>query len=227
MFSRFFYVINGQIIFNRDKDQILCASPGMIVYLPNNITYTSEWTTKEYGEYISINFILDEYYVRLPDHICVATEDKNGVYLNMFRQIYATWHQGPQGYHLDILSQLYKIMYSLFLDSTRLQIRTEHSIIYKGILHIENHYLEKIRVSELAQLCSVSETTFRRLFRKYKNMAPVTYRNYLRIRRAAELLQTGEYSIQEAASEVKIPDVCYFHKLFKHFLGCTPSQFLG
>ena len=91
-------------------------------------------------------------------------------------------------------------------------------------MHLENHYLEDIGVTELAAMCNTSESNFRKLFARYKSMPPVTYRNYLRIKKAVTLIETGEYNVREAAEAVNIPDINYFHKLFKHFIGITPGE---
>ena len=226
MFSRFFYVVHGEIVFNKGTNEIVSAPAGSIVYLPNDITYQSEWVGNEIGEFISVNFILDEFYVRLPNKICIAAMDKNGLYLEMFSRAYNIWLGGRPGYKLETLAEIYKILYTLFTDSTYRQIKTKHHTIYKGILYLENHYLEEVDVATLANMCSTSESNFRRLFKEYKKMSPVTYRNYLRIKKSTELLRTGEYSIAEAATAVNIPDVCRFYKLFKQFFNTTPKQFI-
>ncbi|UKI38466.1 MAG: AraC family transcriptional regulator [Clostridiales bacterium] len=44
--------------------------------------------------------------------------------------------------------------------------------------------MQDISVGDLAKMCSTSEGNFRRLFKKYKNMSPITYRNYLRIKKS-------------------------------------------
>ena len=54
-------------------------------------------------------------------------------------------------------------------------------------------------------------------------MSPVDYRNRLRIRKAAELLRTGRYTIGEAADQVGIQDIKYFGKLFKRYTGFNPG----
>ena len=100
-------------------------------------------------------------------------------------------------------------------------------MIYKGIIFLENNYLQDISVGNLAEMCSTSEGNFRRLFKKYKNMSPITYRNYLRIKKACDLLGSGEYSVAEAAEAVNIPDVCYFYKLFAKFMNTTPKSFIS
>ena len=63
-------------------------------------------------------------------------------------------------------------------------------------------------------------------FKKYKKMSPITYKNYLRIIKAADLLKSGEYSVKEAAYAVSLPDICYFYKLFVRFMHDTPKSFV-
>jgi len=226
MFSRFFYVVKGKIIFNKGTEEMLEVSSGELAYLPNDVTYKSEWDISEEGEYISLHFMLDEFYVRLPDRICTVAHDKHGIYLEMFSELLDVWNKGALGYEFEILSGIYKVMYQVFSDITYKKIKNKNSIIYKGILYLENHYLENVTVAQLASICNTSEGNFRRLFRKYKKMPPVTYRNYLRIKKALVLIETGEYNVSEAAQAVNIDDICYFHKMFRSFFGCTPKQYL-
>lgn len=226
-YSRFFYVVNGTIIFDEGTNREVRVPAGHIAYLPNNITYKSHWPAGGTGEYISINFQLDEIYVSLPDRICIAAADKNGYYLNMFKKIYDIWIKGSIGYKLEVLSELYKLLYSLANDSVRSRTKKEHHTIYKGILYLENNYLQDVTVSELAKMCNTSESNFRRLFKKYKKMSPVTYKNYLKIKKSCDLLRSGEYSISEAADAVNIPDICYFYKLFIRFMNVTPKSFIS
>lgn len=225
-FSRFFYVVQGEIIFNKNSADMICASKGSIIYLPNNITYKSEWSKEQNGKFISVNFILNEFYVKLPDKICIAAFDTDGIYLDIFTHAYDVWLKGAPGYKLEILSEIYRILYSLFVDLTYRRIKSKHRAIYKGILYIENHYLEEIQTAELAAMCHTSETNFRRLFKEYKKMSPITYKNYLKVKKASELLRTGEYTVTEAANSVNIPDICYFYKLFKKFFDTTPKTFI-
>ncbi len=227
MYSRFFYVLQGEIVFNKGTDHMVSATAGSVVYLPNNITYHSQWLPPQQGKYIAFNFILDELNFRLPNCICIAAKDKNGVLLEMFQRAYEIWKAGAPGCRLELLSELYKIIHNIFLNSVRRELKSKHQTIYRGILHIENHYLEEIDVNELANICNVSPSSFRRLFKEYKKMSPITYKNYLRIKRARELLMTREYNVTEAAEAVNLPDLCYFCRLFKRFLGCTPKELLG
>lgn len=225
-FSRFFYVLQGTIYFDRNTDHFIAAPAGTIVYLPYDVTYISEWDNHENGRYISINFNLQGFNLELPSEICIATFDKTGYYLDLFSSAYDIWERGAVGYKIELLSFIYKLLYHLFSDTTYQSFKKSNQIIYKGIFYLENHYTEDISVDYLAQLCNLSTSSFRRHFKKYKNMSPITYRNYLRIQKAKELLRTGEYSVTEAAYAVNIYDLCYFNKLFHKYNHLSPSNFL-
>lgn len=225
-FCRFFYVKKGCIVFNENTEGEIRVPQGYIAYLPNNVTYKSKWETFSKGEYISVNFISDDRYISLPHKITIAAYDKNGYYLETFTKLYNVWLDGGPGYKLEILSEIYRIIYSLFNDNLYKMIKSKHSAIYKGIMYLENHYLEDTEPRKLAEMCNVSESTFRRLFKKYKQMSPVTYKNYLRIKKATDLLKSGEYNVTEAANAVNLPDLCYFYKLFKKFYNCSPKKFI-
>jgi AraC-like DNA-binding protein len=75
-------------------------------------------------------------------------------------------------------------------------------------------------------MCSVSESCFRRLFYEYKGKQPIEFKNSLRIRKANELLMTGKYTVTEVSSMINCGDLKYFNKLFKRYMGCTPSKVL-
>lgn len=225
-FSRFFYVVSGEIIFNKNTDDELHAPAGSVIYLPNDVSYHSEWSIEDKCLSISFNFILDETYVRLPDKICIAATDTNGLYLDLFNQAYNIWQKGAIGYKLETLSVFYKLLNHLYVDLKCEEISVKHKSISKGILYIENHYLEDFDVGAIAEMCNTSESNFRRLFKKYIKMSPITYKNYLRIKKAQELLRTGEYTVTEVAAEVNISDICYFNKLFKRFSDVTPHKLI-
>ncbi|UKI38465.1 MAG: hypothetical protein L6V93_11425 [Clostridiales bacterium] len=67
----------------------LRAPAGSIVYLPNDITYKSEWPAGETGEYISINFQMSESFSSSArQNFNCRNRQKNGYYLKMFKNAY-------------------------------------------------------------------------------------------------------------------------------------------
>ena len=83
----------------------------------------------------------------------------------------------------------------------------------------------EIDVNKLANMCSLCPTTFRSHFRKIMGMSPIQYKNYLTMKKAAELLRSGLYDTSEVAYEVGMNDVCYFNRTFKKFYGIPPGQY--
>lgn len=51
--------------------------------------------------------------------------------------------------------------------------RRKYGIIEKGILYLEQNWTENIPVPDLAAMCGVSESCFRRLFGQYMGMSTV------------------------------------------------------
>lgn len=226
-FSRFFYVVNGTIIFNKGTAREIRVNKNEIAFLPYDVTYKSEWGMKEKGKYISVNFVLEDSYVRLPDEISVVSRDNHGILLDIFKNLFDVWTKGELGFEIEILSGVYKIMHHVFCEMAYQKIKSKNNVIYEGILYIENHYLEDITIEQLAKMCHTSEGNFRRLFKKYKNMPPITYRNYLRMKKALMLIKSKEYSITEVANAVNMPDLPYFYKTFKKTFGKTPKELIN
>ena len=225
-FTRLFYITKGKTIFDKGKNTELIAGKGDIVFLPDNITYISEWDTSEKGEYMVLHFTIDTLHIKMPSKICIASHDHDGIYLKMFENAYKICSQGRLGYRLELMSVVYKIIHNLYCETSIYKMKSEYRNIYPAILYLENHYTENITVNTLAAMCNMSEGNFRRYFKKYSDMSPITYRNYLRIKRSFELLKSGEFNVSEAASMVNIDDICYFHKLFKRVYGVSPKKIM-
>ena len=97
--------------------------------------------------------------------------------------------------------------------------------IYKGIIYIENHYMDEIDVNELAKMCSLCATAFRSQFHDITGMSPIQYKNHLTMKKAAELLRSGLYTVSEVAFKVGIRDICYFNRMFKKFYKIPPGKY--
>ena len=83
----------------------------------------------------------------------------------------------------------------------------------------------RLTMAELAQMCGVSETYFRRIFLNAKGCSPIDYINNLKLSRAKELLGSGMYSISEVAEQSGFHDESYFSRFFKKQTGVAPSKY--
>ena len=104
----------------------------------------------------------------------------------------------------------------------------EESIIKRlapAVYRLREGYCEKVYTAELAALCGLSESQFRRLFKEAFNVSPITYKNNLRIKMACSLLESGAYSISEISDILGFDDIYAFSHAFKKSMGTAPSEY--
>ncbi|MBR5527640.1 MAG: helix-turn-helix transcriptional regulator, partial [Clostridia bacterium] len=224
--ERFFYIVKGKIIFDDDHGRKE-FSKGQIVYLPYNVTYRSRWDASENGKYLSVNFVLRDSFgeiVSLADEICLLVTDRKNELLNLFSEIHRKWTAGSYGYKLESRALFYEILYRVSVNAEHTSLKSARNNIYRAILYLENNYISDITASDLAEMINVKECMFRRAFKAEKGMSPVKYRNLLRLKKAHEMLSSGEFSVLEAAMMTNFDDAGYFSKLFKRQYGISPSE---
>ena len=225
--ERFFYIVKGKIIFNDGSGTEKVYKEGDIVYLPYNVTYRSRWDTAENGKYLSINFVLrdeKDKIISFADSISLLVCDKKKEFLTLFNDLRRVWFAGSFGYKLEMRSKFYEILYRLSVNAEYSSLKSSRNTIYRAILYLENHYLQNITAAELADMINVKECMFRRAFKAEKGMSPVKYRNMLRLKKAYEMLSSGEYSVVETAISTNFDDPGYFSKIFKKQYGKSPSE---
>jgi len=96
----------------------------------------------------------------------------------------------------------------------------------KAILeYIEQNYMEKITLYQMAQVANVSRSECCRAFKRVVDSTPVEYLNRVRISKSMYYLKNGEMMVTEIAHEVGFASVSYFISIFKKITGFTPAQF--
>ena len=232
LYSRLFLVLNGETEFvffdNSGNCKTVKAKAKDIVYLPDDAAYTSSWQNKDEIDYISIEFKLEDNEknpILLNDEITVIATDKYNMFVSLFEDFYSLYTLGALGYKLKTRSIFFEILTNIAFENTRNDIKNIDRTMLKGILYLENNYMEEISVKELAKMSNMCETGFRAKFHKIKGMSPIEYKNYLRIKRASELLKNEDYTVSLSAETVNIPDICYFSKLFKRHMGVSPREY--
>lgn len=76
-------------------------------------------------------------------------------------------------------------------------------------------------VCELA----VSRSVFFKKLKTLTGLAPIEFIKEMRIKRAAQLIETGEFNMTQISYMVGINDPRYFSKCFKSKLGITPTEY--
>ncbi|MCL2201564.1 MAG: AraC family transcriptional regulator [Oscillospiraceae bacterium] len=96
-----------------------------------------------------------------------------------------------------------------------------------AIDYIQKHFADKIKVSDLAALCHLSENHFRRVFLAEMGTSPLSYINFIRINQACILLSTSNQSILSVAGNSGFNSIASFNRNFKNILGISPRDYRG
>lgn len=98
--------------------------------------------------------------------------------------------------------------------------------IYSSLMYIEENYNQNLSIPDIAYSYNLSESTFRRYFKRTTGLSPVDYIKKIRMERAEALLSSNIYSVKDVAELVGIPDPAYFSKVYKEYYGISPVTLL-
>lgn len=127
-------------------------------------------------------------------------------------------------------SAVKSVIYRLLTDFSRHERR--HSVrdrsfltIAKGINYLETDPHQEKSVRDIAEMCHVSESTFRRLFCRYSGLSPTEFRVRTRVEHAKKLLTLGTMTVAEVAASLGFKDPAYFCRVFKKHCKLTPTEY--
>lgn len=97
-------------------------------------------------------------------------------------------------------------------------------IISRAVDYISKAPERPIKIEELARMCHVSETHFRRVFGECMKMTPVEYINQVRIRQACDALERTNDPVNAIAARTGFGTLSTFNRNFRQITGVTPQQ---
>lgn len=86
---------------------------------------------------------------------------------------------------------------------------------------VSYHYMEDIRIEDLAKICHISETHFRRVFTSHMKVSPLEYINSVRIHTACEFLQKTDIPVADIAHKCGFTTNSTFNRNFRQIMGVT------
>lgn len=96
--------------------------------------------------------------------------------------------------------------------------------ISRALDYITLHYMEPLKVKELADWSHMSETHFRRTFSTYMKMSPLEYINLVRVRTACEYLKKTDVAVSDIAHKCGFSTLSTFNRNFKQVTGLAPYE---
>lgn len=240
------YIKKGTGVVSVDFEEYIVKAPAVILILPGQLHSIAQFKENRM-EYENIIFHPDMLLSRQPDNtgtgflhpllhrritVPVVFTPSFPHYTDLISPIDACdeiCRTKPQGYELYVKSQLYLFLYILDnrCQTMPQKAKTGQNLEKMKIIlkFIENHYMDKISIKDIADVVGFSESHFMRYF---KNTMETTFVDYLRDYRltmAARLLTSSESTILDIAAESGFDNLSYFNRMFKRKYQMTPHEY--
>ena len=156
---------------------------------------------------------------------CVLHSTPDPQLESLFERIYV------DSYHEDTLSALgntFQLLGHLRNRSHNNQANrlSSSELYFQHILsYIHKNYFNNINISDIADANNIDRTYVFKLFQKHKNMSPSQYLQHYRLDKACILLRKTSLSITDIGYAVGFQHIPYFTKLFREYIGLTPSEY--
>ena len=103
------------------------------------------------------------------------------------------------------------------LDDPRLALAIDHILEEPGALHT---------VESLADVACMSRSAFSKHFHDAFSRSPMALVNHVRLERAAKMISTGHFSIEQIGKRVGFSSRSHFSRAFKKHTGVSPGNYL-
>ena len=218
-----YYAEDDGLVFNFEKYGEYKVLAGSIVYLPKGSSYRVNSPEKHSGCY-AVNFDLAEELSEQPFVLQIENSSKAE---SLFVLAEKCWRSKSLEKRLKCRSVFYDILSLVASENAREYYPCDkREKLLPAVEHIHKFYLEKeITVDELAEMCEMSGTYFRKLFSNVYHTSPVKYINSLKISHAKELIMSDMYSTADIAHLSGFSDDCYFRRVFKNETSFSPREY--
>lgn len=216
-------VTKGKGIFKRKGKETPIEAGTLFFVFPNEVY---EIIAEDSFTYLYIDFDGDRV-LRLFDDLGIS--QSKCVFQN-FGHLYDFWISSIKRVNHENATTLTEsvLLYSLsFIGKDGQSTELKDTERFDAALeYIGNNYADpSLSINKIAGLFFYNEKYFSALFRKRTGEKFTDYLNKLRIEHALRLVQAGEGSIGVLAEASGFNDPFYFSKVFKRFIGQTPTEY--
>ena len=204
-----------------ERGNVICVSPNTLY------NYKNSSNSSEYINYCWIHFTGNEAeeilsVCNIPLNTPFDVEIKEGV-IALFEELFYEF-RNPSAESDKTAALL--LRYILFkIGRSKREKKKEDRKLDLSIKYIHTHLSSELSVEELASMEFLSPSRYREVFRKVTGHSPSEYITLIRLRKACDLLDEGNLSIEETAMQVGYSDRLYFQRVFKSHLGITPGEY--
>lgn len=106
-----------------------------------------------------------------------------------------------------------------------LKEKTSKDAFNKVVNYFENHLTDMPNLETVCRTTGYSCTYIENIFKEKTGRSVMEYYKISKLEKAKELIREGNYTFTEIAAILNYSSVHYFSKIFKRYLGMTPSEY--
>jgi two component transcriptional regulator, araC family len=220
----FIYITSGNGVYSDSENGEIRIAEGSLLILEQNSTYDIRADGENFS-YITTAFHVTPTNIfrtmKIPVHIAFGNVS---VWNRYFDRLLKIWQARSQFYMIETKIVLNEIMLEVLKYCSNKDSSSKGRIT-AAIEYINKNCSEKISIEELARLCAMSPSYFRKLFTEEMGMSPIKYRDVIRIDKAKSLLASELFNVTEVAEELGFCDIYHFSKEFKKYTGISPLEY--
>lgn len=219
--------LDGEAFFHTSDNVEFCTTTNDIsIFRPGQ--KRSGYTIPEHPwHFISINFDLlfnDDSKGNF-DKLFFFKQKGNNEIRNKIIEISKLWANNNMLSRMKCKMLLQEILFLLLSEHYYEKLSHTHVKMNEIISFIEKNYTNNITSNKLSEISGLSISYLRKIFHDTFGISPHNYIIDLRIKKAKELLSSGEFNVSETAFLCGFNDVFYFSKMFKRKTGAAPSTY--
>jgi len=200
----FIYVQHGMLdYYFSESGRKIQVKKGSMIYIPKHMPYKTKYLMDNTTIKIIIFDTTSDALLPMPlttlstSEIAFAFESIS--LLNAYNTLFLT-------------SKIYEILYIAGNDTSNIPKKYEK--IFPALTEMNYKYFENHKVETYAKMCKMSEQNFRRLFKAYTGSSPIEYRNSLRLFAVKRMVDSGEFTVSEAAYIAGFNNMSFFYSIY-------------
>ncbi len=211
--------VKGDSVLFSDEEH-MTLTDGDIAFFPANYSYT---IGSGYEHLLIVHFRSPDV---LPNRFIKFSPKDPAYFEQRFRNLYRAWTKKDVGYEYECRAILYRILCAIEREIAAAAPPDASDRITDAAEYIHTNLADHaLCVEDLARLCGMSDTYFRRLFVARFGTTPLKYISDLRLTRSMELLQADYHTVEEISYMCGFNNISYFSTFFKKKTGLSPTAY--
>lgn len=203
---------SGGLEYRFEKRPMITALNETITYIPPQLPYSSKYISDvSKVKLLMFNIIKGS----LPQCFTVPFSIKSKKITTIMNSIYDLNRLN----NIFLAAKTYEILW--IAENMNSSIPDKFLPVLPAVKNIEQYYFENKKISEYSDMCNMSESNFRKLFKAYTGKSPIEYRNSIRILEARKLITSSECTVEEAAYLTGFNNMSFFYEIYKKHFGNT------